>query len=114
LSRSGRPRNVDASQGRFLACRQGFYDPAVFTSGREVTVVGNVAGSEARTVGEFKLELPRIEAETIYLWPQRVDAYYYDRPDWIWWSSGYRGWFGPSMRHHRVPQPRPQEPRPGG
>ncbi len=107
LSGSGRPRPSDASDGRFLACRAGFYDPAVFTRGREVTVVGTLDGNERRTVGEFELQLPRIAASTVYLWPERVDAYYYDRPDMFWFSNGFHPWYGPSIRYHRVARPRP-------
>ncbi len=80
LSSYGRPQLSDASEGRFLACRAGFYDPAVFTRGREVTVVGMLDGNERRTVGEFELQLPRIAASIVYLWPERVDVYYYEPP----------------------------------
>jgi len=107
LSGSGRPRASDASEGRFLACRAGFYDPAVFTQGREVTVVGTLDGNERRSVGEFELQLPRIAASTVYLWPERVDPYYYDRPDLLWFSYGFNRWSGPSIRYHRVARPRP-------
>lgn len=112
LSATGRPREVDASEGRFLACRAGFYDPAVFTSGREVTVVGTLDGREARTVGEFNLELPRVAADAIHLWPERRTVYYDDRPSWIWWPYGYNGWYGPVIRYHRFPSPRPKAPEP--
>ena len=70
LGTNGRPRETDASEGRFLACRAGFYDPAVFTAGRELTVVGVRDGSDTRTVGEFQLQLPRIAADAIHLWPR--------------------------------------------
>src|SRR4051794_18412205 len=36
LSEDARPDRRDAQQGRFLACRKGFFDPEVFTRGREV------------------------------------------------------------------------------
>ena len=44
LNATGRPDSNarDDAQGRFIACRTGFYDPAVFTPGREVTFVGRV------------------------------------------------------------------------
>src|SRR5690348_15601217 len=40
LDSSGRPREVDDSTGRFLACRNGFYEPEVFATGRELTISG--------------------------------------------------------------------------
>jgi outer membrane lipoprotein len=42
LDSRARPRQVDSSDGRFLACRAGFYDPEVFLKGRELTVTGTV------------------------------------------------------------------------
>src|SRR5215217_4751878 len=53
LSETARPRDRDVSEGRFVACREGFYDPEIFTKGREVTVAGRVAGMTTRPVGEY-------------------------------------------------------------
>ncbi len=74
LSGSARPLPTDASDGRFLACRGGFYDPAIFEAGREITVTGSVQGSEVRKVGEFAYTYPRVNADTVYLWPERSDV----------------------------------------
>jgi outer membrane lipoprotein len=112
LGANGRPRETDASEGRFLACRAGFYDPAVFTAGREVTVVGTRDGSDTRTVGEFQLQLPRVAADAIHLWPQRRDPRYYSDPYYFWSPLGYYGWYGPSLRYHRVPIARPRASTP--
>lgn len=92
---SARPRSGDTSRGRFLACRQGFYDPAVFTVGRDVTVVGALAGSETRRIGEFDYPLPRVDANVVYLWPERplYDSHYYHRPDPFFYP-GFWGWGG--------------------
>lgn len=113
LATNGRPREVDASEGRFLACRAGFYDPAVFAAGREVTVVGAIDGNETRSVGAYALQLPRIAADAIHLWPERIDRYERYDPYWFWSPFGYHGWYGPSIRYHRVPYARPKaEPAP--
>ena len=100
LNESGRPRlGRDQAEGRFLACRNGFYDPAIFERGREVTITGNVSGTETRKVGEYDYQLPRVAAETVYLWPERPDyeiGYgfgYGPYPFWYpdpWWGFGYR------------------------
>ena len=37
--------NSGESQGRFVACHAGFYDPEVFTRGRELTVTGTLHGT---------------------------------------------------------------------
>ena len=59
----------DDSSGRFVACRKGFYDPAVFQQGREVTFIGKISGTESARIGEYDYRLPKIDADVIYLWP---------------------------------------------
>jgi outer membrane lipoprotein len=73
LDRSGRPVQSDRSEGRFLACRAGFYDPEVFRANREITVTGRLAGYEQRRIGDYDYRYPRLDAEAIYLWPERRD-----------------------------------------
>lgn len=96
LNASARPmRTPDRSAGRFIACRAGFYDPAIFAPEREVTVTGHVSGFESRRIGEYEYRYPRVEAEVVYLWPERreYDRYHYD-PFWpvyrpFWWGGYY-------------------------
>jgi outer membrane lipoprotein len=85
LAGSSRPTTSDRAEGRFIACRQGFYEPQVFAQGRSVTVTGRVIGYETRRVGEYDYRQPRVAADVIYLWPERreVDVYY--APS-LWWS----------------------------
>jgi outer membrane lipoprotein len=98
LSGTGRPLSSapDATDGRFIACRAGFYDPAVFTEGREVTFVGRIEGYESTRIGDYDYRLPRVAADVVYLWPEvrEVDVYYpyyyrdpfYWGPRWGWWG----------------------------
>ena len=65
LAVDGRPLVRDRSEGRFIACRGGFYDPAVFTAGREVTVTGSVTGFENRRIGDYDYRYPRVTAEVV-------------------------------------------------
>lgn len=100
LGESGRPRLTrDHAEGRFLACRNGFYDPAIFERGREVTITGNVSGSETRKVGDYDYQLSRVAADTVYLWPERPDydasfgvgyGYGFYRP--FWYGDPFWGW----------------------
>lgn len=78
---------TDEVGGRFIACRTGFYDPALFERNREVTFTGRVAGYENRRVGQYDYRFPRVEAETVYLWPvrERVDVITRPAP-WPWWG----------------------------
>ena len=94
LSVNARPMRGDTSAGRFLACRGGFYDPAVFTEGREVTVNGRIAGRETRRIGDYDYPLPRVEAEVVYLWPER--PLYDDRDYWRYRHGPFLhpGWYG--------------------
>ena len=71
LTASGRPQNVDRSEGRFIACRAGFYDPEVFKPGREITISGRIEGIETRKVGDFDYRYPRVAADVVYLWPEQ-------------------------------------------
>jgi outer membrane lipoprotein len=100
LSGTGRPLSSapDATDGRFIACRAGFYDPAVFTEGREVTFVGRIDGYETARIGEYDYRLPRVAADVVYLWPEvrevevrpypLYDPYWgpYWGPRWGWWG----------------------------
>lgn len=94
LDAYGRPAQAaDGSDGRFMACRDGFYDPAVFTDEREVTFTGRIAGHEDTRIGEYNYRLPRMEADVVYLWPERNDTQtiihhphpYFWHPYGWWW-----------------------------
>lgn len=93
LDASGRPYGgSDATGGRFLACRPGFYDPAIFEQDREVTFTGRIEGYETRRIGEYDYRFPRVAADVVYLWPEREnvrvivhDPYPYPWHGWWWW-----------------------------
>lgn len=105
LDASARPQKRDNSDGRFIACRAGFYDPEVFTKGRELTVTGRLNGTAIGKVGQFDYTYPKLAADTIYLWPKRPliieqrNTWPYD-PFWgprygPWWGGGF--WGGPPI-----------------
>lgn len=101
LDRSTRPLETDRTQGRFLACRDGFRDPAVFTNGRELTVVGRLSGFEDGKIGEFQYRYPRVDAEAIYLWSPRADVHYY-HPDPWWYTGRWTYFYHPHYRPVRT------------
>ena len=45
------PSTDSETQGRFVACRAGFYDPEVFTRGRDITVTVSI-GVASRKAGD--------------------------------------------------------------
>lgn len=83
LSGDGRPYWAsDDTWGRFIACRTGFYDPALFQENREVTFTGKIEGYEDRKVDGFVYRFPRVSADVVYLWPQRERVQVVNRPAW--------------------------------
>ena len=96
LDGQGRPYHADdGSGGRFQACRQGFYDPAVFSADREVTFAGRISGHEDARIGDYDYRMPRIDADVVYLWPERDETRvimhhphphpYFWHPYGLWW-----------------------------
>jgi outer membrane lipoprotein, Slp family len=124
LDSQARPQagNAGENQGRFVACRDGFYDPEVFTRGRELTVTGTLHGTVSQKVGEFDYAYPRVEADVVYLWPKRPTVVdyppgFYD-PFWSpgfgpYWGSpwGYGGYWGGPRRVVIVRPPPPPAPK---
>jgi outer membrane lipoprotein len=99
LDDSAHPLRRDASEGRFVACRQGFYDPEVFTRGRDITVTGTLDGTEKRKVGEYDYVYPKVAADVIYLWPEpRYVRSYQPYPFYPFygadpfWPGNFGGW----------------------
>lgn len=88
LDRVYRPMPGDRTYGRFLACKDGFQDPAVFRQGREITVIGRVDEFVMQEVGEYTYQYPLLNASTVYLWPERPDVVVYDY-DPYWWYGPY-------------------------
>ena len=102
LDGDGRPREEDKSLGRFLVKVQGFLDPAVYKTEREVTVRGRIEGVVEQPIGEYRYTYPVVRADSIYLWPRRLHLaphpypypYYYD-PFW------YDPWYPWGWPYHR-------------
>lgn len=96
LDKQARPRlgNSGENDGRFVACRDGFYDPEVFTRGRELTVTGALHGIVTKKVGDYDYAYPRVEADVVYLWPKRPvytsSPGYYDP----FWGPGFGPYWG--------------------
>ena len=104
LNSRARPMYKSESMGRFVACRQGFYDPEIFAKGRDITVTGTLNGTLSRKVGQYDYPYPLVEADSIYLWPViqplppggYYNPYFYD-PFWgpSYWGGG-PFWYPPT------------------
>ncbi|RAM00264.1 hypothetical protein DO021_20080 [Desulfobacter hydrogenophilus] len=75
---NGRPKDVDKSQGRFLALNKTYLDAAIYEKGRKVTVAGRIKEKRTRPLGGIQYTYPLIMVEEIYLWP-RTDLDGHDR-----------------------------------
>lgn len=108
LDARARPVDDSPDRGRFLACRSGFKDPAIFESGRDITVTGQLDSFVEGTIGEFNYIYPRLAAEVLFLWNERQQQHYhYYDPWWPYYGpyryyapyryySPYR-WWGPRL-----------------
>jgi outer membrane lipoprotein len=87
----GKPKDVDESEGRFLALYPGYLDVAIYNGGRKVTVAGEIQGKKIQRLGEIDYTYPLISAKEIHLWPvEKKDRVYYPCPSWH-----YPWWYGP-------------------
>src|SRR5690348_6608318 len=122
LDSQARPERGDQSSGRFVACKQGFYDPEVYSKGKELTVTGTLDGSVMRKIGQYDYNYPRVAADVVYLWPERpkyvaqpypfYDSFFCD-PFWSPWGCG-GPWFYPQPVIVVKPPPPPPPPSKSG
>ncbi len=96
LDDNGRPRQVDQSGGRFLARADGFLDPAIYSTGRQVTVAGTLQEVITRPIGDYTYTFPVVKAATLYLWPPLPKAARHDPwydPWYPWHDPFYDPWY---------------------
>lgn len=109
LDAGSQPIEGDRSVGRFIACRDGFYDPAVFAPGRSLTVAGSITQIDTRAVGEYAFAYPVLEATVLYLWPEpHVVELIHAEPFWPvhrpWpWGGYYRPYRAPRKAEAEAP-----------
>lgn len=91
-----RPMDLNQSAGRFLVKYKDFLDPAIFQSGREITVIGELTGMENILTGGLSLTVPVILAKEIKLW-EKSPKYIYVYP---WYGHFYFYYHYPYHYHH--------------
>lgn len=72
LDSAGRPIATDETGGRFIAFTTQFLDAAIYSSGRQITVIGEVAGVRIQPLGEVQYRYPYIITKAIHLWEPYV------------------------------------------
>jgi outer membrane lipoprotein len=96
LDGQARPLLTDDTDGRFIACAKGFYDPAIYAAGREITVVGSLTEPTTGSIGDRPYIFPRVAVDGVFLWPQRrLDrVVYYPVAVWYpYWGPGPYWWW---------------------
>jgi outer membrane lipoprotein len=91
LDSDGEPIQTDQSDGRFLARLSGFRDPAVFASGRSLTVAGTLTTSETRKIGDYDYVYPVVNVTSYRLWPIPPSQSYDDHD--YWWYDPWYPWY---------------------
>lgn len=74
LGNQDSPQDNDQSKGRFLIRSAQFLDPALYSQGTLLTVVGRIQGAEKRLIGEMPYDYPVIEPTEIKKWPSGSNA----------------------------------------
>ena len=57
------------SQGRFLALRREFLDPATMAEGTRVTIVGEVSGEKTDRLDDVEYRYPTLIVKHLHVWP---------------------------------------------
>ncbi len=68
INNRGKITATDHSAGRFIAQDDSFRDPAIFSPGRLVTLVGQVTGSKVLRLGEKDYHYPVLSVTELRLW----------------------------------------------
>ncbi len=91
------PKTDGPSGGRFLIQLNTFIDPHIYSQGREITVAGEILGSQTRAIGELQYRYPLLQCKQMYLWRTYyyrypLDYYYPYYPFYPWPYYGYGPW----------------------
>jgi len=122
------------SQGRFIAVKEDFLDPATLPEGTPVTVVGEVKGAMTKMLDDAEYEYPVLEIKKLINWTRTLPPNYsgaapypyygygsgpgfyggFYRPNPYWWGPfGYYPYGGPYYPLlFGNPSPAPSRPPP--
>jgi len=103
LDSYGEPLEGDRSYGRFIAILDNFLDPAIYATGRSITVYGRFQKVIDKKIDNFAYRYPMVKIEHLYLWevPEQYDPYYY----YPYWYDPWYPFWGPYYHppHYRRP-----------
>lgn len=108
-----KPKDPDRSKGRFLVEAAGFYDTAIYSEGRELTIAGEITGMRKEKLGETVYAYPVVRPIEMHLWkietepPTPYYPYFYDPfydpyyPYYPYlWPYPYSPYWNPPYRRH--------------
>ncbi len=76
----GKPERTGQTKGRFMVRHPRYLDVMVYSSGREITVAGTVAGTYEPSLIENGITLPLLKSRELKLWEREKSAE--ERPQW--------------------------------
>jgi outer membrane lipoprotein len=85
LDSDGRPLQTDMTEGRFLIQSDTFLDPAIYHTGRLITVVAEVVGRKELQLDDIMYPYPLLSVKDLHLWGP---------------SQGPHIFFGIGVSHH--------------
>lgn len=71
LDSAQRPNLDNTPIGRFIVRYQDFLDPASYSQGQSISVLGKVAKNQDATIGESSYLYPVIDAKQVQLWSEK-------------------------------------------
>jgi len=77
----GRPRRTNRTGGRFIIHQARTLDVMVFAPDREITIAGEVTGTEERSADASAILYPLIMAKEIKLWPREKPGF--EKPQFL-------------------------------
>ncbi len=92
-----RPKDMDESEGRFLALDNRYLDVNIYAKGRSITIAGEIQGKKTLPLGKTAYTYPMIHIQEMYLWPIPGDYApyrFYDNRDWYYRGRGRSRWEG--------------------
>ena len=71
IEKSMRPQMTGQSDGRFIACTRGYYDPDILKVEGGVTLTGRIIHIDKRAHENYDYLVPVVEVDSITLWQKR-------------------------------------------
>jgi outer membrane lipoprotein len=91
---AGRPKDVDESDGRFLALNDGYLDTVIYARGREALVAGEIKGIRTLPLDEIEYDYPLVIIREIHLFKPKKEKRFYTYPCYPYWYYPPR-WYYP-------------------